>query len=109
MKKTIYSLVFSLLILLQINIRAQAWSELGGTNSLSANDVIASTCTDASGNVYTSGSFSNASTLKYVAKFNGTTWGELGGTNGLAANGSIDAICSDKSGNIYAGGSFTNT
>ncbi|MBX2931553.1 MAG: hypothetical protein KF781_06395 [Chitinophagaceae bacterium] len=55
------------------------WSELGGVNSLQANNYINSICKDALGNIYTAGNFTNANGKRYVAKFNGTTWGELGG------------------------------
>ena len=45
------------------------WIELGGTNNgLNANDQINSICTDAAGNVYAAGAFTNASGC-YVAKY----------------------------------------
>ena len=84
-----------------------SWSELGGANALSANDVIKTICTDPSGNVYAAGEFTNAGGQYYVAKWNGSGWSELGGSNSLNAYGYILSICSDPSGNIYAAGSFT--
>src|SRR6187455_905517 len=85
------------------------WNELGGLNGLAANTTIQSVCSDASGNIYTGGMFTNSSGNKYVAKWNGTAWSELGGLNGLAANHIISSVCNDPSGNIYAGGWYTNS
>jgi hypothetical protein len=89
-----------------------AWSELGGTNALSANSDIYSICSDVAGNIYAAGKFSNGNSSgggnKYVAKWNGISWSELGYSNALAANNLIQSICSDAAGNIYAGGDFTN-
>ncbi len=85
------------------------WSEVGGLNGLSANSYIYSICTDASGNVYAAGDFTNASGKYYVAKWNGSTWSELGGLNALAANSHIISICADVTGNIYAAGNFFNS
>ena len=68
-----------------------------------------SVCSDASGNIYAAGRFTNSSGNSYVAKYNGSSWSELGGLNGLAANFWILSICSDASGNIYAAGYFTNS
>ena len=105
------SLIAALLCLLAFTgttkINAQ-WSELGGTASLAANSIIYSTCSDAAGNVYAAGDFTNGNGKYYVAKYDGTSWTELGGANSLAANGVIYSICSDASGNIYAAGDFKN-
>ena len=85
-----------------------SWSELGGTNGLSANNNINCLCNDAAGNIYAAGYFTNTNGKFYVAKWNGTAWEELGGLNGLAANNEILSICSDPDGNIYAAGKFSN-
>src|SRR5437763_1666298 len=108
MKKN-FTLLLTALFLFCSLIKAQSWSELGGLNGLAANDWINSVCSDASGNIYAAGWFSNSSGNRYVAKYNGSSWSELGGLNGLAANGVIESVCSDFSGNIYAGGYFSNS
>jgi hypothetical protein len=87
-----------------------AWSELGGTNSLAANNLIDKVCTDTFGNVYTAGYFTNDSGNHYVAKYNGTTWSVLGGATGIISpsiNGGIMSLCTDLAGHVYAGGSFS--
>ena len=106
MKKIIYT--FAMLISTHL-MHAQVWSELGGLNGLAANSVIFSVCSDASGNIYAAGSFTNSSGKYYVAKYNGSGWSELGGLNGLAADNTIESVCSDASGNIYAAGRFYNS
>src|ERR1041384_2103543 len=108
MKKN-FTLLLSALFLFCGLIKAQSWSELGGLNGLSANNPINSVCSDASGNIYAAGWFTNSSGNWYVAKYNGSSWSELGGLNGLSANGYIQSVCSDASGNIYAAGLFTNS
>ncbi|HVZ96155.1 MAG TPA: T9SS type A sorting domain-containing protein [Chitinophagaceae bacterium] len=100
-----------LLTIVLINTTTNAqWSELGGTNSLSANNSISAICTDASGHVYAAGSFTQPLGYEYVAEFNGTTWNQLGAgyTNSLTATATIESICVDKSGNVYAAGLFKN-
>ena len=86
------------------------WAELGtDTNALNANGPIPSIFTDALGNVYAAGYFTNADGYYYVAKWNGTTWSELGtDTNALNANNPIESIFTDSAGNIYASGGFSN-
>lgn len=108
MKKPL--LLFCLLVLSIFNVTAQqiVWSELGGPNSLAANNNISCVWSDASGNIYAGGTFTNASGNRYIAKYDGNNWTELGGSNSLAANGDINAICSDAAGNIYAAGNFSN-
>jgi len=87
------------------------WSELGGDNSLAANDNLGALCADSSGNIYAAGSFTNAKGKYYVARWNSfnNTWSELGGINGLAANSSIASMCMDSKGNLFAAGGFTDT
>lgn len=84
-----------------------SWSEIGGAGatSLKANSQIMSVTTDAAGNVYAAGVFSNSSGHFYVAKWDGTNWTELGN---LKANAGIYQIALDNSGNLYAVGDFTN-
>jgi len=86
------------------------WDDLGKGNDGSIfNNIIGTLCTDASGNVYAAGVFSNAIRKYYVAKWDGTGWSELGGTNnGLNAKDEINSICTDAAGNVYAAGAFTN-
>ena len=59
------------------------------------------------GDLYAAGDFTaaGATTLNYIAKWNGTDWVELGGGLG----GPVYAITSDSQGNIYAVGDFTAT
>jgi len=57
------------------------WSEVGGTNTSAFNNSINSLSTDASGNLYAAGAFTNGSSKNYVAKWNGNAWSEVGGTN----------------------------
>jgi len=95
-------------VFLSLNtLQAQSWSELGiGSHALNANNYIISICTDKSGNVYASGSFTDTNGYYCVAKWDGVSWSELGALN---ANGTIWSICADASGNIYAAGSFHDT
>jgi hypothetical protein len=97
-----------LLLLFTSNLNAQ-WSELGGTDSLNANDQIKSICSDPNGNIYATGWFTKPGDSKYVAKFNGSIWAELAGQNTFNPSYSINSLCSDNIGNIYAAGSFRNS
>lgn len=98
-------LLFFLIFLGSTNAMAQAfgWTELGsGSNALKANGAILSLCTDAAGQVYAAGDFTNASGKHYVAKWDGIRWSELGNyDNGLNENYPIPSICTDGF-NIYA-------
>jgi len=91
------------------------WSELRDLKGAAAHLAINSKYgygntiyTDASGNIYETGKFTNDSGFYYVAKYQDTTWSELGSQNSLTVNGPISGICSDVDGNIYAAGSFIN-
>src|SRR6185295_12685799 len=79
-------LLLSALFLFCNLIKAQSWSQLGVVNGVVADSYISSVCSDASGNIYAAGQFTNSSGKKYVAKYNGSSWSELGGLNGLAPN-----------------------
>jgi Secretion system C-terminal sorting domain len=106
-----HNCLFTTLICLPIfviNTNAQ-WSELGGVNSLSANQFIYTICADSNSNIYAGGNFTNANGKNFVAKWDGNSWTELGGINGLAANAYINNICLDKDGNLYAAGAFANS
>src|SRR6478735_9612186 len=105
------SLLAILLVFFSLNIRAQAWVELGtGTSALNANYDIEAICSDPSGNIYVSGVFFNSNGNSYVAKWNGSSWSEVGaGPNALNANNRISALCSDPSGKIYAAGYFNKS
>jgi len=90
-----------------------SWSELGtGVHALNGNNAINTLCTDAAGNVYAAGVFTDSTSAFsgniYVAKWDGTSWSELG--SGLAhqylGDYQIFSILVDTSGNIYAGGNF---
>jgi hypothetical protein len=64
---------------------------------------------DASGNIYVAGNYTNSEGNYYVAKWNGYAWSELGGLNSFDPNSSVKCIfCDPKTGYIYAGGYFTN-
>ena len=67
---------------------------------MSANARIRSVCSDAAGNIYTAGDFTNASGNCYIAKYDGTSWSELGGLNGLSANFPIHSVTVDAAGNV---------
>jgi hypothetical protein len=99
-------MVFHIICLILNRSSAQQGGELGG-NTLMANAVIATICSDPAGNIYAAGGFTDSSHKYYVAKWNGSAWNSLGG-NTLAANGGINSICSDAAGNIYAAGGFAN-
>jgi hypothetical protein len=76
------------------------WTKLGTSGF---NNTIYTLATDASGNVYAAGNFTNAGGYHYVAQWNGTAWSELGSLN---ANGYINSIAIDATGNVYATGEF---
>lgn len=96
-----------------------SWNIVGGTNGLHANNAITTIAVDASGNVYATGNFTNATVSTghpYVAKFNGTSWSEIGAGSGalnipygqvgnaLAVHGSdvyVAGTISDQQGNYY--------
>ena len=85
-----------------------SWSELGGTNTSTFNSYINSVTSDASGNIYVAGNFTNAIGKYYVAEWNGSSWSELGGIN-TSTFDVITQITTDANGNVYATGQFTNT
>ena len=68
MKKK-FTLLLSALCLFCSLIKAQSWSELGGLNGLYTPTIINSVCSDASGNIYAAGYFTNSSGKHYVAKY----------------------------------------
>ena len=105
MKKILLLLQFLLLLTIS---KAQQWSELGtGSNALNPNGTINSIVTDAAGNIYAAGEFTDANKKYYVAKWNGTSWSELGtGKNALNVINNINAIAVDAAGNVYAAGDF---
>jgi len=90
-----------------------SWSKLDSQNVQPFNGQIDALCSDANGNIYVSGEFTNSDTTvfngghAYVAKWDGSTWQEVGtGNSALNANGEIISICFDKFGNLYAAGTF---
>jgi len=84
------------------------WIELGGNTNTTFNNPIGSIATDARGNVYAAGNFTNGNGYEFVAKWDGTAWSELGGTNTSTFNYWINSISTDANGNVYAGGVFSN-
>ena len=90
--------------------QAFGWTELGGdSNALKANGMIRSICTDAAGQVYAAGDFTNASGKHYVAKWDGIRWSELSNyDNGLNENYPISSLCTDGF-NIYAVSSLNDS
>ena len=109
MKKLSLHFLFLFLVGIPAIYAQTNWTELGGLNSLGANSIVETTCSDALGNIYAAGQFTNSSGKNYVAKWNGSSWSELGGLNGLSASNTIKSICTDPSGNIYAAGDFINS
>jgi hypothetical protein len=77
------------------------WSKVGDIN---ANNMIWSITSDASGNVYAGGYFTNAGGFHYVARWDGAKWSDIG----IKANSSIYALTTDAANNIYAVGDFSN-
>jgi len=62
-------------ILLIVPGFAQAqWIELGGFNTLSANNTIFAMCSGPSGEIYAGGLFTNVNGKQFVAKWDGTSW-----------------------------------
>lgn len=100
-KTKLLATCFIVCILLANKASAQ-WSELGGVNALAANGSIISICTDASGNIYAAGSFTDVMGKRYIAKYDGSRWSEVGDITVLGAISTIPSICADASGNIYA-------
>jgi hypothetical protein len=90
------------------------WSMLNGLSSPAYQNGIftelSCVSSDASGNIYVGGNFTNSSGNYYVAKWNGSAWSELGGLNSFNPNSSVKCIlCDPQTGTIYTGGYFTNT
>ena len=106
-KVSIVSILYGLMTLVLIQTKAQ-WSELGGTDSSTFNWYIERLTTDANGNVYAAGHFTNGRFYNYVAKWNGSSWQELGETNSSTFNDAIACLTTDLVGNVYAAGGFTN-
>jgi hypothetical protein len=102
-------IIFVLGLMVSVYSKAQ-WNELGGYNSLQANNGIFGLCQDKYGNIYASGWFDNNTNagglFKYVAKWEKitNTWSELGGHNSLHGNGGFYALCCDTFGNVFCGG-----
>jgi hypothetical protein len=89
------------------------WSLLNGLSSPAYQDGIftelSCVSSDASGNIYVGGNFTNSGGNYYVAKWDGSAWNELGGLNSFDPNSSVKCIfCDPKTGYIYTGGYFTN-
>ena len=71
---------------------------MGGLNALAANNWILTVHSDAAGNIYAGGEFTDSPGYRYVAKYDGTSWSELYGLN---VSNTIWTIKSDAAGNIY--------
>jgi len=106
MKKTITILAAMLFF---INMARSQWVEVGINNyALNANNIIYAVITDAAGNVYAAGAFTDSTVHSFVARWTGDSiWVPLD-TNTLHANGYIYSLAADKAGNIYAAGAFTD-
>jgi hypothetical protein len=85
------------------------WSELGGSNTLAANNPIYRICSDIAGNVYAAGYFTNASGNKYVAKWDGANWSELGGSNSFNSPNPIYFVYADNFGRVFASSELQNS
>jgi len=85
-----------------------AWTPLGaGISGSSGGEVVALT-TDAAGNVYAGGTFTDAGgiTANNIAEWNGNNWSALGsGTGGSYPD--VYGLITDGAGNLYVGGTFT--
>ena len=99
--------LFAIIILLASTANAQ-WSELGGDGNSKFDSAIFTIATNASGNIYAAGKFSNGNRKMYVGKFNGNSWDMLGDTVNSLFNSYINIITTDMNGNVYAAGKFTN-
>jgi len=93
-------------LLLSITKTNAQWSELGGKDSSTFNNIITSLTTDHGGNVYAGGYFINESGKWYVAKWNGRSWGEVGGKNSSTFSDYIRCLATDAVGNLYVANSF---
>lgn len=108
------TLIF-ILILFTFNLVQAQWIELGGDNSLMANNDIRAIETDNSGNIYVAGYFTNSSSRQYVSKFDGTNWSILGDPNYFSsrilslhyANGKLYATGDINHVAVYDGTSWT--
>jgi len=85
------------------------WAILSVISGFTSNKYISSICTDTSGAVYTTGSFTNSAGNYYVAKWGINGWEEVGSLNGLAASNIIYTIHIDANGNLFAAGAFINS
>ncbi len=82
--------------------------ELGGALKSTFNGTINNLITDAKGNLYAMGNFTNNKGKKYVAQWNGNTWSEVGGKDSSTFNNQIFSVAIDKKANVYVAGFFRN-
>lgn len=78
------------------------WEPVGGD----VNNIVYALASDASGNVYAGGVFSNAggTPASYIARWDGSQWHALG--SGATAGGIVQALTVTPDGRMIAGGSF---
>jgi hypothetical protein len=91
----ICSFIFAVLMVLSFAAGAQTWKEMGGLDGLAATGRIFSICSDASGNVYAGGAFTNSNFHYYIAEYNSGT-----GIHPLASNFNVNIFPNPTNGNF---------
>jgi len=92
------------------------WSELGGSNSLTALGNFKSNAsieynivqivTDNSGNLYVGGDLSDVNGIQFISKWNGSKWSKVQTGNDTLPFNYTRSLAVDKSGNLYASGQY---
>lgn len=104
-----FFLFLAFLLLITAFSYGQTWSALNPPLNM-FNGTIYANAIDASGNIYAAGDFTDSTSNRFVAKWDGSKWSEFGsGDSSLNANNFILTLATATNGSIYAAGGFTDS